>query len=250
VQRDRGGSGIPISQFATYVEAGDFVVYPFFEYYYDSDFEYEPADLGHVGTEERFGRYRASEALLFLSYGISERWAVEVEAAVITARLEKDPSDTSTLPEVLEQSGLGDVEGQLRYRWRPETEGGGEVFSYLETVLPLQTEKLLIGTPDWEFKLGTGYMRARSWGTVTVRAAVAYAESKLEVGEYAVEYVRGLTDVLRVYLGVEGSEDEIEMIPEAQIAFTPNVVLKLNSAFGVTRKATDWAPEVGLLFRF
>jgi hypothetical protein len=250
VQRDRGGSGIPTSMFATYVEPGDFVVYPFFEYYRDSNLEYEPADFGYVGTEERFGKYRASEGLIFLGYGISDRWAVEFEAAIITARLEKDPADASALPQVFEQSGLGDVEGQIRYRWRPETEGGGEVFSYLETVLPLQTEKLLIGTPDWEFKLGTGYQRARSWGTMTVRAAVAYAESKLELGEYAVEYVRGLTSSLRAYAGVEGSEDEIELITEAQVTLAPSLALKLNSAFGVTKKATDWAPEIGLMFRF
>jgi len=249
-ERDRGGSGIPVSMFATYVEPGDFIVYPFFEYYRDSDYEYEPADLGYVGTQERFGKYRASEGLLFLGYGISDRWAVELEAAIITARLEKDPNDASAVPAVIEQSGLGDVEGQIRYRWRPETEGGAEVFSYLETVLPLQTEKLLIGTPEWEFKLGTGISRTWSFGTMTLRGAVAYTESKIEIGEYAVEYVRGLSDLVRVYAGFEGSEDEIEAITEVQLHFTPNVVLKLNSAFGATKKATDWAPEVGLVIRF
>jgi hypothetical protein len=250
VERDRGGRGIPISMFATFVEQGDVIVYPFFEHYRDANAEYEAGELGYVGTAERRGEYRANEGLLFLSYGISDRWAVEIEAAVISARLEKDPEDDSAMPDVLEQSGLGDVEGQIRYRWRPESESNGEIFSYLETVLPLQKKKLLIGTPDWEFKFGTGYMRAHSWGTLVFRGAVAYAEGRPELGEYAVEYVRGLSDVVRIYAGVEGSEDEVEMIAETQLALGSHVVVKLNSAFGATSKAVDWAPEVGVLIRF
>jgi hypothetical protein len=250
VQRDRGGPGIPVSMFATYVEPGDVILYPFLEYYRDSNAEYEPGELGYVGNTERFGDYRATEGLIFVGYGISDRWALEMEAAVITARLEKDPMDASELPAVLEQSGLGDVEGQLRYRWRPESEERGEIFSYFETVFPLQKEKLLIGTPSWEFKLGTGYMRTRSWGTLVLRGAVAYADGSPELGEYAVEYIRGLSEVVRVYAGIEGSEDEVELIAETQLAFFSHAVLKLNSAFGVTAKAVDWAPEVGLLIRF
>jgi hypothetical protein len=36
-------------------------------------------------------------------------------------------------------------------------------------------------------------------------------------------------------------------IPEVQWSVRQNVTLKLNSAFGVTSKATDWAPEIGVL---
>jgi len=235
--------------FATFIDAGEFLVYPFFEYYRDEDLEYEPGELGYVGDTERYGRYRAREGLLFVGYGISERWALELEAAVISASLDRDPEDTSAMPAVLEQSGLGDVEGQIRYRWREETAERSEIFSYFETVLPLQKDKKLIGTPEWEFKLGTGFMRTRSWGTLVVRGAVAYAEGP-ELGEYAVEYIRGLSDGVRVYAGFEGSEDEVELITELQLGLAEGLVLKLNSAFGVTAKATDWAPEVGLLFRF
>jgi hypothetical protein len=35
-----------------------------------------------------------------------------------------------------------------------------------------------------------------------------------------------------------------------QVALGRNAVLKLNNAFGLTSKATDWAPEIGVLFRF
>jgi hypothetical protein len=188
--------------------------------------------------------------LLFLGYGLSDRVALEFEIAVISARQEKAPDDPGDFPEVLEQSGLGDVEGQVRYRWRDETAAHGEIFSYLETVLPAQKAKKLIGTPGWEFKLGTGLMRSRSWGTMVVRGAVAYAEGRPELGEYAVEYLRRVSDALRVYAGVEGSEDEVELITEAQLFLGSRVTLKLNNAFGVTKKATDWAPEIGVMVSF
>jgi hypothetical protein len=249
--RDTGGNGIPASMFATYIEPGDFVVYPFFEYYWDNTAEYQPSELGFVGDEDYFGRYRASEYLIFLAYGISDRLHVELEAAGISARQEKSAADPGNFPAGgLEQSGLGDVEGQIRYRWRAETEQRGEIFSYLETVFPAQKSKLLIGTPSWEFKYGMGLMRSRSWGTTTLRGAVAWAEGKPELGEYAVEWVRGMKDWLRLYGGIEGSEDEIELITEAQLFFTPNIKLKLNSAVGLTKKAAGWAPEVGVMFRF
>jgi hypothetical protein len=71
-----------------------------------------------------------------------------------------------------------------------------------------------------------------------------------EPGEYAFEYLRRLSRRVRVFAAIEGSEDEIEVIGEAQLFLTPNIYLKLNNAFGVTSKATDWAPEVGLMLSF
>jgi hypothetical protein len=38
------------------------------------------------------------------------------------------------------------------------------------------------------------------------------------------------------------------LITEAQLHFSPSVFLKLNNAFGLTHKATDWATEIGLMF--
>ena len=156
------------------------------------------------------------------------------------------------MPARLEESGLGDVEGQLRWRWTAESDSRPEVFSYFETVLPLQKDRKLIGTPGWEFKLGTGMVRGFAWGTMTLRLAAEYdaSEGKLEAGEYAIEYLKRVSPVWRVFLGVEGSEDEIEMIPELHWFLRPDVFVKLNSAFGVTSKAADWAPELGVMFSF
>ncbi|MBT8487833.1 MAG: hypothetical protein KJO65_03290, partial [Gemmatimonadetes bacterium] len=188
IDRDTG-NGIPMSMFGTYVEEGQLLVYPFAEYYRDSQSEYQPSELGYVGDADYFGSYEALEGLIFLGYGISNRWAVEFEAAVISARQERDPTDPGDFPQELKQSGLGDVEGQLRYMWRRQTAERGGVFSYFETVLPIQKKKRLIGTPNWEFKFGTGYIRSYTWGTMTYRASVAYDKGP-ELGEYAVEYAR------------------------------------------------------------
>ncbi len=38
------------------------------------------------------------------------------------------------------------------------------------------------------------------------------------------------------------------MIPELQLHVTPSVRIKLNGAFGLTSKASDFAPEVGIMF--
>jgi hypothetical protein len=237
--------------FGTYIQHRQFITYFFAEYYLDNNMEYKPAELGY-GLEEDFrGRYRAIEGLVYLAYGLTDWLAIEFEAAVIKASLEKSSDDTSALPEKIEESGLGDVEGQIRWRWMKENDRRPELFSYFETVFPLQKDKTLIGTQDWEFKLGAGVLKGFSIGTFTLRAALEYVpqETKVELGEYAVEYLKRLSPSWRVYAGVEGSQDEVEFIPEVQWHIvTDTIIVKLNSAIGITSKATDWAPEVGIMF--
>ncbi len=242
------GPGIATSLFGTYIQPGELLVYPFFEYYRDNNLEYEPFDFGHIDTTEHRGRYRAKEGLIFVGYGISERLAVEFEMAGISARLDKSPLDTSTLPARIEESGLGDVEAQLRWRWRRETDTRPELFSYFETVFPTAETGSLIGTSEWEFKLGFGVIRGMRWGTITARAAVATSGGTVEPGEYAVEYLKRLSNRFRVFGAIEGSQDEVELITEAHVFLARNVFLKLNNAFGLSSKATDWAPEIGVMF--
>lgn len=247
--RDRG-TGQPTSMFATYIRGGDLLIYPFFEYYLDDNAEYSPEELGYGLDEDFRGKYRASEGLIFLGYGFTDWLAIELEAAVIDASLETASEDPTATPDRIEESGTGDVEGQIRLRWARETESRPEIFSYFEAVTPQQKDKVLIGTPDWEFKLGTGVTKGFSWGTMAVRAAVEYDkfESKYEPGEYAIEYIKRFSPKWRGYLGIEGSEDEVELITEAQWHISRSVYAKLNNAFGVTSKAADWAPEVGVMF--
>lgn len=249
--QDRG-TGIPTSMFGTYVEQGELLIYPFFEFYRDKDAEYSPQEFGFDNPNDFRGRYRASEGLIFLGYGLTENVALESEAAVIDATQDKSPDDPSAMPAGFSESGLGDVQTQVDFRWLKETPGRPEAFSYVEVVYPLNKDKLLIGTGDWEFKAGTGLIKGFGWGTLTARAAFEYsrAEEKTELGEMAIEYLKRLSPAWRAYLGVEGTQDEVELITEAQWHLSQRMFVKLNSAFGLTSKATDWAPEIGIMFRF
>lgn len=249
--RDRG-TGVPSSMFGTYIRRGQLRLYPYFEYYRDNDFEYKPLELGYGLDQDFRGRYRASEGLIFIGYGLTDGVALELEAAVITATLDKSPSDPSATPARITESGLGDVEAQLRVRWMRETDRRPELFGFFEAVAPFQKNRVLIGTQHWELKTGFGLIRGLPWGTVTLRVAAEYTteESKVELGEYALEYLKRVSPAWRVYLGVEGSQDEVELITEAQWHLNDFVFLKLNNAFGITSKATDWAPEIGFMFAF
>lgn len=246
------GKGTSLSMFATYIEEGEIVIYPFYEYYYDQDAEYSPAEFGYDLDEDFRGRYRAHEGLIFLGYGITADLAAEFEAAVISAKQYRSDDDPSDMPEKVEESGVGDVEGQLRWRFARETAGRPEFFTYFETVFPLQKDRKLIGTQHWEYKLGFGATKGFRFGTLTLRTAAEYSteESKVEAGEYAAEYVKRISDFLGFYAGVEGSEDEVELIIDLQLHISPNAFIRVNNAFGATSKATDYAPEFGVLFHF
>lgn len=248
---DDRGTGVPTSMFGTYVRGGEWLIYPFFEYYRDDDFEYKPSELGFAGETDHRGRFRASEALIMIAHGLTDDLAFELEAAVIDASLTKAPDDRSGVAAKTSESGLGDVEGQIRWRWRRETAARPEFFSYAEVVVPHHRDKPLTGTSGWELKAGTGLIRGFRWGTLTVRGALEYSSassSHFDVGEYAVEYLKRLSPRWRLYLGVEGTQDEVAAIGELQWHIGRNVFAKFNSGFGLTSKATDWAPEVGIVF--
>jgi len=250
--RDRG-PGVPTSQFGTYVGSGELLVYAFYEYTRTGAFEYKPSEVGYVGDEDYLGKLVEREALLFLSYGFSDRLAVELEGALhTTATFDRAPGDASGVPPRLEESGLGDVEGQLRWKWREESDRSPALYSFFEVVFPLQSDKVLVGTQDWEYALGFGLLRGTSRGSINARIALAYdgADSQAEIGEYAVEWLRQVSSRWRLVLALEGESDEVSAIGEAQWWLSEHAVVKLNSGFGLTRKAPDVAPEVGILLRF
>jgi hypothetical protein len=247
------GPGIPTSLFGTYVEKGELLVYPFYEYTRTSAFEYKPSELGFTGEQDYLGETVEQEYLLFLSYGISNRMSVELESALhAKTSFDKAPDDVSAVPQEIDESGLGDVDLQLRYRWAAETEHRPEMFSFVEITPPFQRNKVLIGTHDWEGALGFGAVRGFSWGTLTGRAALAYdgEDSQVELGEFAFEYLKRVTERWRVVGALEGESDELALIGEAQWFFGQHAMLKLNCGFGPTEKTADVAPEVGVLFRF
>lgn len=247
--RDRG-TGVSTSIFGTYVKKGELLVYPFFEYYQDHNAEYQPDEFGFASNMELRGSYEATEGLIFLAYGLTDNFAVELEAAAITAELETSPNDPTPIADEISESGLGDVQTQFNWRWQNETASRPEFYSFMEIVYPFTKSKDLIGTPDFEFKLGTGLVRGFSWGTMNIWASVEYplAESTPSFGAIAIQYLKKLSPAWKLYTGVEANQDEVEFITETQWAVSQNVTFKFNNAFGVTSKATDWAPEVGVLF--
>src|SRR5437867_2258620 len=112
------GRGMATSQFGTYVRKGEWLVYAFYEYTKTSGFEYAPDELGFTGDEEHVGTLTEREGLLFISHGFTDRLAGELEGALhATSSLRKAADDFSAVPDRLEESGLGDVESQLRWRW-------------------------------------------------------------------------------------------------------------------------------------
>jgi hypothetical protein len=51
-----------------------------------------------------------------------------------------------------------------------------------------------------------------------------------------------------VYAALEGTQDEVSLIPEAQWHILPHGFVRFNNGLGLTSKATDWTPELGILF--
>jgi hypothetical protein len=157
------------------------------------------------------------------------------------------------MPARISESGLGDVEAHVRWRWKQETKRRPEFFSFADVVFPHAKRKNLIGTPGWEFKVGSGVTRGFKWGTITARGSVQYSgasTSKFDLGEYAVEYLKRVSPKWRLYVGLEGKQDELSLITEAQWHVSQRVFFKFNNGVGLTSRAMQWAPEAGVVFTF
>ena len=247
---DRGGD-VPTSLFGTWVSDGELLVYPFYEFTTNGDAEFTASELGFAGEEEFQAQLDEHEALIFLGWGISRRFALELEAAVWASSELSDPSGAPPgVPARIEESGLGDVETQLRWLWAGETRSRPLLYSFLEVVFPLQKDDVILGTQDWEFAAGFGTVRGFRWGTLNGRASLKYdaEDAQVELGEYAVEYLRRTSPRWRWVAALEGEDDELALIGEAQLRIARRAVLKLNCGFGVTEKAPDLAPEIGVIF--
>jgi hypothetical protein len=247
------GAGIHTSLFGTYVRKGELLFYPFYEYTKSSHFEYKPDELGFSGNEDFFGKESEQEALIYFAYGFSDRLMAEFESALYShAVFRKAPDDPSAVPNHLSETGLGDTEGQIRYRFLNETGTRPEVLGFFEVVLPLQKGRKLIGTQHWELSPGLNITKGFRFGTLSVKLSASYTsdERNIKSGEYALEYVKRLSPSWRTVLAVEGEEDEVAAIGEVQYGLAKNATLKLNCGFGLTKKAPDIAPEVGVVFSF
>lgn len=251
------GDGMPTSLLGTYVRKGEFIAYAFYEYIRDSNHEYKPSEFGFTGPKadsDFFGKFQQHEFLLFFAYGFTDWLAVEFESAVYTtATLKKANGDTSTMPNSFREDGLGDTEMQIRLRLLREGEYWPEAVFFFKTVFPLQTDKSLIGTQEWE--LGPGLVFTKGFGAFGTLAGLFSfnylpQSGEFDFGEYSIQYIKRLSPNWLVALMFEGEQDEQSIVGEVQYTLSKNFVLKLNCGFGVTKKAPDFAPEVGILFRF
>ena len=252
--RDRE-NGIPSSLFGTYIRRGELLIFPYFAYSLDNNREYQPKKLGFGLNQDFNARFRSSQAQLFLGYGLTDWLALEVEVAYTSATFEKAPSDPSTTPARIKESGFGDIEGQLRLRVLTEGDHRPEIFGFLEMTPSTQQRKILL-KQEWDLRPGLGLVRGFSWGTLQLKLTGEYnREGKNpDLGEIAVEYLKRLSPSLRVNLGLEGGEggapDEFELIAGVHWRLTESMAFKLDNSIGIQPKATDWAPQLGIMLSF
>lgn len=247
------GDGIPTSLFGTYIREKEILFYPFYEYSRTNKFEYSPSELGVPGEEEFFGEVDEHEFLVFFAYAFNDSFAIEFESALYSSvDFAKSPDDRSAVPTEIKESGLGDTEINIRWRYLKETASRPEYTFFFKIGFPLQEDKKLLGTQNWEFEPGIVVTKGFSIGTFALRASAVYESGDgLDFGEWAIDYVKRLTPSWRGVLSIEGDQlDEVSIIGELQYSLSNNVVLKLNSGFGLTEKAPDYAPEIGVLFKF
>jgi hypothetical protein len=253
--RDRG-PGIPTSMFGTYVRHGEWLVMPFYEHTRDRNREYQPKEFGLGADIDYRGRFHSDAAQVFVAYGVNDWLALEFEAAYLSATLHKSPADNSAVPPVIREKGITDIEGQVRARLMRETTGRPELFFYAEVVAPTQTSKLIISEPDFDLKPGLGVIKGFGFGTLTGRINLEWTheERKLDLGELSVEYLRRISNSLVVFLDFEGGEtgalDEWETVQGIHLDLTRSISLRFDNSIGLSSKASDWVPQVGVMFSF
>lgn len=253
--RDRG-PGLSTSMFGAYVRPGEWLIMPFYEHTRDRNREYQPKEFG-LGPDIDFrGRFHSHAAQVFVAYGVNEWLALEFEAAYLSATLHKSPADNSAVPSVISEKGITDIEGQVRARLMRETAGRPELFFYAELVAPTQTSKLIISEPDFDVKPGLGVIKGFGFGTLTGRINLEWnhEEKKLDLGELSVEYLRRISPSLVLFLDFEGGEtgalDEWETVQGIHLNLTRSISLRFDNSIGISSKASDWVPQVGIMFSF
>ena len=164
-----------------------------------------------------------------------------------TITFNRAPGDLSGVPPMPKESGPGESESQLRFRWAHEPQRRPELFSFLEIVFPFQRKQVLIGAHNWVGAAGFGAIKGTSVGTFTGQVSLAYEDGGFQSGEYALGYLKHLSPKMRAGLMLQGEGEDLSPVGELQWSLTPHATLQLNSGFGLTQKVPDFAPEVGAI---
>jgi hypothetical protein len=247
-------NGLPSSVYGMYVHPSEMLIYPFYEYGYDHNMEYQPSMFHGNSNADYLAKYKSTAEQIYLGYGVSDLLAVEFEAAYLKATFDKSVSDSTSVPSRIKESGLTDYEAKICWRWAKETDHRPDICSFVEVTIPSNQNKLLIGDPDWDVKPGVIITKGYPWGILSFKTDLEFnREAKnIDVGETAVKYLRQLQPDLRLFLDIEGGEggapDEWVLVPGLQWYIAPTVSLQIYSPVGIFPKATDWSPQIGIQF--
>ncbi len=251
-QSDRG-TGIRTSMVETYVERGQLLIYPFYAYSWDHNFEYQPSMFGIALDQDFEGTYRTNEVQVFLAYGVTDWLALELEGSQIAADFTKDPSDASGTPDQLRETGTADIAAQIRLRLSQERGRRPEFFAAIEVLPPSHASSTLIGDAQWDVKGEIGATRGYRWGTMTFRTTIEYnrGDTHWDLGETSLEYLKRLSPAWRVLAAIEGGEggapDDWVLRTAARWRVTRGLDLKFVNGLGLFPKSTDWEVQLGAL---
>ena len=253
-QQADSGRGLRTSMQETYVAKHELLVFPFGALSRDHNFEYQPSNFG-VGSDQDYrGHFRTNEAQLFLAYGITDWLAVEVQTSDIHARFQRAPDDTTGTPAAISQAGVSDLEGQIRMRLGRERGRRPEFFAGIEILPPIHPHQSLIGDGQWDVKGEIGATRTYGWGALTLRTTIEYnrGDTHWDLGESSLEFLRPVSRTWRLFAAVEGGEggapDDWTLVTAASWRIGNGVFLKFGNSVGIFSKATDWEPQVGVLW--
>jgi hypothetical protein len=68
----------------------------------------------------------------------------------------------------------------------------------------------------------------------------------------SIEYLKRVSPRVRLFLSFEGGEtgalDEWELIQGLQWRIAQSILIQVDNSLGLSSKATDWTPQIGLMF--
>lgn len=247
------GAGIRTSMIETYVEPHQLLIYPFYAYTWDHNFEYQPSMFGGSSIEDFRAHYQSHEGAVFLAYGVTDWLAVEIEGSQIAATFDKSPADSTGTPVRIQASGTADIGGQFRFRFGHGRDHRPEFFGSVEILPPAHGDQPLIGDAQWDVKGEIGAMRAYRWGTMTFRTTIEYnrGDTQWDLGETSLEYLRQMAPSWRLLLGIEGGEggapDDYVVVAAGHWRIARDLDLKVANGLGLFSKSTDWEAQLGLM---
>jgi hypothetical protein len=224
----------------------------------NTGYQYSASELGAVvqPDPDYLGELEFSGGDLYLGYGLTESLALGFQASSGRATFRTAADDVSPLPAEIRETGLGELRTELTWRFLEERGRRPELFLFAAVAVPHDSDKVLLGTPDWRLLPGIGLFRAFSWGTLAARGALEYdagSESEADFGEWSLEAQRRTSRAWWVSAGVGGqigganNLDEAWLLADLVWRPTPRLAVRFHNRVGVTDQSSGWSPAVGIV---